>query len=178
MEWPAQVTPPTAVDGVLHVTILWAVLTCFYIFYISKVETKAFAQQFHKFITDSLGANQGLRQYVSTAQAQQLLNSEQVAALKTQWSQPDAVVATNNRWLWRAAFTALGGLVAVLASLDWSSRFGMAVPFGDIVARNLAIFVCVGAVEVVFFTQVISKYTPAPPSAIVDAAVNAAKKHA
>ena len=165
-------------NAMLHITILWTVLLCFYKFYISKVETQAFAAQFQSMIDKNVNLSFDIKTKIqSVNQAYPSMFS----GLQTEWSKPDGTVVTNNTWLFRVGFTALAGLVVLLVSSILENRHYAPlahlapVGVGNLLTVNLLTFAFVGVVEYIFFTQVISKYVPAPPSLLVTSALKAAE---
>lgn len=161
------------VDGLLHVAILFTVLTLFYKLYISKVSTKAFQSEFSRLINTNLGSNSSLKKVMSSAVGRHVARSKSYAALEQNFAVEDAGVAQNNKWLFRAAFTGCAGLVGMIACLVWASSEH--VPLGALLASNAATFACVGVVEALLFIEVVSKVVPAPPSVLIDSAIQSAK---
>ncbi len=163
-----------ATDCLLHVALLFTVLTLFFKLVVSKVETRAFQAEFRRLVNQNLGADASLKKVMGSVVAKRVVKSKNVRALHAIYAEPDPGVTQNNRWLFRTAFTGAAGLVAVVLALAWASRGE--VPLGALMAHNLVTFALVGAVEYVFFTQVAMKYQPAPPSVLIDSAMRAAKE--
>ena len=165
--------PAYAVDCLVHVTMLFGVLTLFFKLFISKVETNAFQSELRKLVDHNVGENAALKKAMSSVVGRRIAKSKNVQALQDLYSQPDSAVRQNNTWLFRAAFIAVTGLMGTIAGMAWVSS-GQ-IPLGSIVAHNMLTFAFVGIVEYIFFTQVAMKYQPAPPSLLVTSAIQAAK---
>lgn len=165
--------PAYVVDCLVHVTMLFTVLTLFFKLYISKVESKAFRQEFGRLVDHTVEGNATLKKAMGSVVGKRVAKSKNVRALKALYSQPDAGVAQNNKWLFRAAFTGALGLAGIVAGMAWAAGGG--VDLGGIVRHNLLTFALVGVVEFVFFTRVAVKFQPAPPSVLITSAIAAAK---
>ncbi|RZK81431.1 MAG: hypothetical protein EOO66_28680 [Methylobacterium sp.] len=169
-------SPSTAVDSLVHVVVLWGVLMLFFRFYGSRVSTEAFTGGMRSLIHADLGSRPSVKRVMSTPVARRAVASSTYRGLRAIYSRPDPGVRENNLWLFRAGFTGLGALVAVIAALVWSGGFGPApVPIGRILAHNAAVFAAVGLVEFVFISRCVMRMNPAPPSLMVAAAVDAAR---
>lgn len=161
------------IDCLLHVAILFTVLTFFYKLYIGKVETRAFQSEFKNLIDQKLGTDANLKKIMSSAIGKRLVKSKNYAALEALYSEPDAGVAENNKWLFRSAMIASLGMAGMIACLLWASPEH--IPFLSLLGHNAITFAFVGVVEAIFFVNVVSKYSPAPPSLMIDKAIEAIK---
>lgn len=155
-------------------TILFTVLTLFFKMYVSKMETRAFQQEFTTLIDHSMASDASLHKIMSSAVGRTVTKSKNYAALEQLYAEPDAGVRENNEWLFRTAFTVVAGLVGMVACSTLAA--GGAVPLGRLLLENAVTFALVGAVEATLFVRVISKYNPAPPSVMVDSAIRAAQE--
>jgi hypothetical protein len=50
------------------------------------------------------------------------------------------------------------------------------VPFGRLILKNIIIFIFVGAIEYIFFTNIAMKYIPSPPTLLVKTLITALQK--
>lgn len=162
------------VDCLLHVAILFTVLTLFYKLYIGKVETKAFQSEFKNLIDHKLGNDANLKKIMSSAVGKHLVKSKNYAALEAMYSEPESGVRENNKWLFRSAMVASLGMAGMIGCLLWASPHP--IPFVSLLGHNAATFALVGVVEAVFFLNVVSKFAPAPPSLMITKAIQAIKK--
>lgn len=162
------------VDCLLHVAILFTVLTLFYKLYIGKVETKAFQSEFKNLIDQKLGNDANLKKIMSSAVGKHLVKSKNYAALEALYSEPDSGVRENNKWLFRSAMIASLGMAGMIACLLSASP--QPIPFLSLLGHNAITFAFVGVVEAIFFINVVSKYAPAPPSLMIKKAIEAMKK--
>lgn len=163
-----------SVDCLLHVLILFTVLTLFYKLYIGKAETEAFQHEFERLIDSKLSANTDLKRIMSSAVGKHLVKTKNYAALEGLYAEPEGGVRANNTWLFRAAGLASLGMAGMIACLVAAAPGR--VPFMSILGHNLVTFALVGVVEILFFVHIISKYAPAPPSLMIKRAIAAAKE--
>lgn len=166
--------PAFAVDCLLHVTLLFTVLTFFFQLFISKVEEKAFKSEFAKLVNTSIANNATLKRAMGSIVGKHVAKSKNVQALHRLYSEPDDFVQANNTWLFRSSLIASAGMVAVIAAISWASAGR--VPLTELVGHNVAAFALVGVVEYFFFTRVAMKFQPAAPSVLVTSAISKAKE--
>ena len=137
------------------------------------METSAFKSEFAEVIHKALGGP-SLRQMLASVRTS-LAGSAAVFTpveqqVRATLQKPDAAVAANNRGVLRLGLTVAAGLVAILAAIAVTTP---GLPIMMMVRHNVVIFAFVAVIELTFFTQVISKYVPAPPSTIMTAALSA-----
>ena len=165
--------PAYAVDCLLHVTMLFTVLSLFFHFFISKTTTSAFKNEFGHLVNQNVESNAHIKKAMSSVIGKDIVKSKNWHALHDLYSQEDDFVKANNAWLFRASLLASAGLTGVILAITWAS--GGQVPLGSLITRNLITFALVGVVEYVFFTQVAMKFQPAPPSLLITSAMAKAK---
>lgn len=162
------------VDNLLHVGILFTVLTLFFKMYIGKVETKAFQTEFKHLIDQKLGTDASLKRVMHSAVGKRAIQSKSFKALEAKYARPEGGVRENNKWLFRCAFMASLGMAGMIACLLVASSTH--VPFLALLGHNAVTFAFVGVVEALFFIRVVSKYAPAPPSLMITSAIEAMKE--
>ena len=150
------------VDIFIHLVILVLVLSVAFWIFIAPMEKKEFSEQIKKQISNSMeGAFKNLDP--ENAKSLSVINFD---TLSKYYSRPDKTTKVYNNWLKKSNIILVGVLLfslgLVWALLTFSCQ--KCVPFGRILLENFALFVCIGAVEVMFFLKVASKFIPVKPS--------------
>ena len=166
MALPASVTPRMAFDALVHVSTLWGVLMAFFFVYVSKQERAAFTAQFTGLVRRKAGAS--LHTLLANTSAQQVLRSAAYNKLEAAVGQPDAAVMRHNRWVFALG---CGVLLVLLAACARYASTHPGLPVGAVLQRNALTFAFIGVLEYALFTNIVSKYDPTPPSAIIKTAV-------
>ena len=166
--------PAYAVDCLLHVTMLFTVLSLFFQFFISKTTTNAFKSEFGHLVNQNVESNAHIKKAMSSVIGKDIVKTKNWHALHDLYSQEDDFVKANNNWLFRASLLASAGLTAVILAITWAS--GGQVPLGSLLRNNLITFALVGVVEYIFFTRVAMRFQPAPPSLLITSAMAKAKR--
>lgn len=165
--------PSFATDCLLHVAILFSVLTLFFKFVVSRTATAAFQSSFRDLVDRNLGSNATMKKVMGSAVGRRVARSKNVKALEASLEGPDPAVAEHNWGVFATAFLASAGLAGMTMCVVLGAQ-GQ-VPIGELLRHNAATFACVGVVEYVFFRYVISRYEPAPPSTMVTSAIRSAQ---
>ena len=150
------------VDIFIHLVILVLVLSVAFWMFIAPMEKKEFSRQIKEQISNSMkGAFNNLKQ--TDIEHLSHINFD---ILSKYYSRPDKTTQVYNSWLKKSniilVIVLLFSLGLVWALLSFSCQ--KCVPIGRILLENIALFVCIGAVEVVFFLKVASKFIPVKPS--------------
>ena len=157
----------TVVNVLLHVLILFTILTLIFWFVIRKVETQS--------ITDEL--NNNVNTYLDTFQDSSALkkfvkdSSVELEILKKMYSKPDLVTETNNSWLLITNILYFVILFVILISILFTIRFVYNTadfPILHIIKENMVIFLFIGAVEIWFFLNIGTKFIPTKPSMLIE----------
>ena len=159
---------PLAINILLHVMILFAILSCLFYFLISKVEIASLNSELKnninnlvsKLVTDPTVVN-----YVN-GPAQSSIAQQ----LKQVYSTTDPVVTTNNTWLFRSIVIANVAIFSIVLTIILLLIFNCreCVPIKDILLENIGTFILVGGIEALFFLKVAIKYIPIKPELVTD----------
>ena len=162
----------SSLNIVLHMMILFTFLSVFFFAYISKVEEQAFKDEIGGLLENSItNAMQANKEQIKPAvhKIKPLLNY-----LQNQYATPDmATLKTNIMIKFLAVFSVLL-LVCVFITIVLTSTLECkhSVPVGKLVIENIIVFIFVGIVEYMFFTNIAIKYVPAPPTLLVKTIIN------
>jgi len=161
---PANYTQNMIFNIVVHITILFIILSVFFILIVNKVTHNAINNEFKKIIDKTM-----------TPQINKIINDypnlksliPNNTSLKI-FSDEDITVQTNNKWQLIAVLMTIGFLItlSVIYPLILKLSCNICISVKHILLLNLAIFVFIGGVEYLFFTFFASKYIPIKPSAI------------
>lgn len=169
------------INVVLHVLILFTLLSLIFTFYISNVEKQAFEEEFDNLIDSNVpnvlhqvndATNGALKVGLKGA-------SSPLGALEKLYSQPSQTNKIYNDGLRKMniliGIVILMTLVAIVLTLKLSCN--QCVPLWDIIKENLVVFAFVGVAEFMFFTYIASKYVPSPPSLLASSFFDSLKEN-
>lgn len=160
-----------ALNCIMHMLLLFAILSGVFIFVIGPTAEKAFKSEF-----DELGPilYDKLVKYDNPIlkQAVRVLPLDRAAVL---YSVPDRAVKSHNNWIKVTMLLIVLILFAVIVMM-WLGCC-MCFPMGKVLAENLIIFAFVGLVEFGFFWFIARKYVPTAPSLMVDTVFDTAEQH-
>ena len=156
---PAKYTP-MAVNIGIHIMILFCILSCLFYFLISKVEKSTINSELTSNIDNivqSISQNPEISSYLH-GQAQSAIAEK----LKEAYIQPNEVVATNNKWLFKSVIIANGAVFTVIlvVILLLVLNCKECIQIGHIIAENVGTFLLVGVIEILFFLNVAIQYVP------------------
>ncbi len=159
---------PFVVDILLHILILFVVLTVIFVKVISPTAADALngtiiaqSQTAIRVNLDQIPASQKLGianklRYYPIANARETL------------SKPDVDIQSHNQWVMGLAVSiaimVLGVIIAIVASVRYNC--GQQVDMKKLLIENALIFIGIGIIEYFFFIKIASKYIPLPPSQI------------
>lgn len=169
-------------DGLVHMFVLFVVLTVIFIAVISTTETKALQTEYDNAITTHLqaalvDAHSDSKEQSSINLRDELAKSEDVLAFaRREYNTPDLAVQNNNQSLYFRAglICTLLFIMVVACFLVAKLEGGTAIAgiLSHIALNNLTILVLVGAVEYMVFTRVAKKYIPILPSKITNTLID------
>ena len=151
----------------VHVTIMFCILTAFFLVIVTKISRKAinneFVSQVNKPLNDSLNdilkQNPQLIPVVSELKESKLFEHE------------DLTVKYNNDWQHITMYMTVGILLFLIIIYPIILRFtcGICLDVKKTLLMNVIIFLFIGLVEFTFFMFIARKYIPVKPSAMVTA---------
>ena len=160
----------------VHCLILLSVLSCIFVFYVSKIVRTAVNTEIHHNITNlikKLDLSSITKEYKT-----KILNALESTNLHKIYGSDTESTTNNNKWL----FTTIALIVGLfyftmIASLTLLSMNKVVLPdLYEIGKMNAIIFGCIGVVEYLFFTRIAVKYIPAPPSMIAKTVLEDVRK--
>lgn len=163
----------------IHVFILFTFLSIFFVFYVSKLAKSALSSELKdnidKTVSDKLNSINPMYKPI----VKQALNKIPFEELKQNYIEENENVALNNQWLFRMIVIIDVFLLSliVLSNIILYKSCNQNVPLKHILTINGIIFLFVGIVEYLFFTNVAVKYVPTEPSLIITSTLNSLKKH-
>jgi hypothetical protein len=166
-----------SIDVFTNIFLIFGFFTAFYQFYVFGMERSSIEGE----LTDAISAvvtqnRETIRKDFTT------LKPVLETLLKLNTGDADSTTITNQN-LFTIAWM-ITGMFAVLVITLTISFFGYRnnpyfkkhpLSIGDILFKNLWMFIIAGAVEGVFFLKIAAKFTPVPPSALIGTVVGAIK---
>lgn len=154
----------------IHVFILFAFLSCFFIFYISKLMSSAFSQQINDLVKQNV--SKVLDKY--SYELRPVVGSLPLEQMKNFYNTPSEAVQEHNKGLF---INVLIVNIAILLIISASAYLiyktcNQCVPLVRIIIENVIIFSFIGGIEYLFFTKIAFNYIPVPPSLMVTSMLN------
>jgi hypothetical protein len=162
----------------IHVFILFAFLSTFFILYVSKLEKEKMESEFKSLITNFMQTNFNNLSSSQKTVYKQILNNLPIDQLIKLYQTPNTAVQVNNTWLY-AMIIAINIFLFLFIFLDIILLYfscNQCIPIGQILLENIIIFAFVGTIEFLFFQFVAIKYIPAPPSLLLNSVIDSLKK--
>ena len=161
---------PLAVNVALHVLILFTILSLFFMFYISKVETNAFATEIKGNIEKAIDGISGQMSFKDKQVLSAGLNNQYVQKYKKRLQQQTRYVTVYNDWLFKSMYISMAGIaiIVVIVLLLLMYQCDQCIPLKDILIENGLTFFFVGIIEFLFFTKVALNFVPTKPSLLVN----------
>lgn len=161
----------------IHIFILFAFLSTFFILYVSKLEKSNMESEFKTLINNYLTTGYNNLSSAQKINFHQIVSSIPIENLIQLNSTPDPAVTVNNSWLFSMIIT-INIFIFLFITLGISLLYfscNKCIPLGKILLENLIIFAFVGTVEFLFFKNVAIKYIPAPPSLLLNSVIESLK---
>lgn len=169
-------TTISSLNIVLHMMILFTFLSIFFFAYISKVEEQTFKDEIGGLLEKSImNAMQAHKEQITPVVHQ---IKPALVYIQNQYSTPERVTLRTNIMIkFLAAFTVLL-LLCIFITIVLTSILECkhSVPVGKLVIENVILFIFVGIVEYMFFTNIAIKYIPSPPTLLVKTIINRLKE--
>lgn len=161
----------------VHSLIIFTFLTLFFMLYVRKLMKGAFENEIGSLIKDNLGGTVDLMDEASKKKLGMLLKYINVDKFIEMYKKPSDYVEEYNKWIERGAIGIVIFSVILLTVIVVILYYncGKCVPLWEIFKENLIIFVFVGIVEYLFFTNIALKFIPAPPSLLTKTVIDKIK---
>lgn len=162
----------------VHVTILFTILSLFFMFYISKISSRAINDEvgmnIDKYLTPVLQ-----KQISMIPNIQSLAQNVQFDNVKKIFEEQSAAIQENNSWLFQTIVLVDIVLILFLIFTVFILRYscGVCVPLKEIFKMNATVFTFIGIVEYLFFTQIALNYVPVEPSILVNSFIDNIKEN-
>ena len=147
------------VNYFIHAFILFTFLSIFFIFYITKLTKKAFVEEITKLIESAMSS-------IKMPFNWKNLDSFNLSKLAEIYLKPDQTIEMYNGLLINALiivniimWIGLIVIISILKFYNWEH-----LDLSVILLENFLIFIFIGIIEFLFFTQIAFKYVPIKPS--------------
>jgi hypothetical protein len=160
-------------DVLLNLLLMFTILSCLFMVYISKIETSAYQDEINGKLTDAI------KTYLDEADQQSPEVYKSLKALFDKYPQlpelladeSDNLSAENNKWLFRVIIIFI--VVLLVFFIFFCFMLGFVrdhnINIWKKVGWTLFIFLFVAIVEGGFFIEIARKYIPTAPSTLVNA---------
>ena len=167
------------INLIIHVLILFTFLLMFFMFYISRLERDTFKEQIHDIIDTNLSNVLNTLNEGDKTELKNALKLLPYDTLNKLYSKASTDISEHNKWLFRIAGMGVAVLIIAIIAIIFTLKYScnQCVSWGPIILENVVIFSFVGLIEYMFFTRIISKYTPAPPSLMIKSLIDSIKEN-
>jgi ABC-type multidrug transport system fused ATPase/permease subunit len=159
--FPSESKFNTLINIILHVTLIFIILSLFFMLYASVLIKDQFDEQIHDLIVKNVNESQSLNKNILKRFTQSPIYD---IYLKF-YSQPDNATEIFNQGLFDHVKIVILALVFILVLLVVIAHIAcIRISFSKLFLENIGTFLLVGIVEIFFFTHIALKYIPVPPS--------------
>lgn len=175
---PASFNTTFFLNCLIHMLILFTVLTVFFVVYISRLEVRSFQKE----IGGLLGVQMD-KAFASLSPEKKKvflegLQNVDLDKLQELYAKPANVLVINNKWLRTVAYTVIVCLmvITVLTIILLRVSCRLCVNLNELLLENAVIFIFVGMIEIGFFLFIASRYVPVAPSTMTSTMIDELKK--
>lgn len=156
------------VDILIHVLILFTILSMFFMFYSSGLEKKELNGQIQDNVSRGMDDVMKSLNPEQKARLAYMGETKGVKALQEKWQVPDEAAEINNKWLFHSiTFTDIALFLLVLTVVTLLLfHCNKCLDIKHILLVNVITFIFIGIVEYLFFRNVGLKFIPTLPSTI------------
>lgn len=166
------------INCLIHILLLFSILTIFFVMYISGLEKKSYKNEINNLLGNEIDKTlQGLSPQDSQSLLK-ILDQFDLEPIEQSFTKESDYVKINNQWLISLAECIIFFLVVIVILLFVLLFFSchLCINVWDIVYENLIIFILVGAIEIGFFIKIAAKYVPVDPSLMTTTMINNLKQ--
>lgn len=169
------------INILLHVFILFCILSLIFWFVISKLEKKSINDEINNNINNYFNNLKSNLSDEEKNDASKFLNNNNklLEILNNMYSKKDLLNENSNNWLKQTdflyAFIIFFVLITILITIKYSCGINNFPIFG-IIKENIVLFIGIGIIELLFFINIGSKYIPNKPSEIIKNTITNFKK--
>lgn len=170
---------PMGINITIHVMILFAILSLFFMYYISKLSTEILNHEIVHNLNNAIDAEISKMPVQGKNMLSSISKSINVDKLKDVFKEQDSLVAMHNKWLFRTMILVNVCLFIMVCLMVFllMKQCNQCIPISHILIENGLTFTFVGIVEILFFKFVALKYIPTKPSTIITAFLNSISKN-
>jgi len=173
---PNKYLVDTGINVILHVAILFFILSMFFMFYVSKIIRQSFEHELEHLIKKNINESLNSLSHEEQLVLKQASKSVDLSKLIKYYSKEDKTIKSHNDWLFKTIITInVFLLILTIVVLVTSNTLCSKADIQHMMIENLIIFAGVGAVEFMFFKFIALNYIPAPPSLMVTSIIDGLK---
>lgn len=161
-----------------HCTFLLAIIGSVFFFFTEKIISNAINNQIKDLAVDNIDNYYSQSTPENKKAMRALLQQAQLDTMLKIYETQSEDRIINNEWTERIIYMIVGLLILVIifAIITIKAQCGK-ISATEILSENIIIFMCVGVVEFMFFTQIIIKYIPTYPSTLSNIFVTELKNY-
>ena len=167
-------------DILLNFLLMFTILSCLFMLYISKIETNAYQDEINGKLTDAIKAflNDSDAKSPAVYLSLKALFDRQPQLPELLAQESENMSAEDNKWLFRIIIIFMVMLFLFFIFFCFLLTFmgNHKINIWKKVGWTLFIFLFVGSVEGGFFIEIAQKYIPTPPSTLVNSIVQQLQK--
>jgi len=170
-----------ALNIVLHIAVLYAFISSFFILYVSRIERDAFKSEFGNIVNENLTQALENANAASGGQFKTVIQGLEpvLQVMANIYSKPTPEIQTYNKALFTSSYMVLFIIfftfVLLVGVLKYSCHVCM--PLGHIIKENLIVFAVIGITEFWFFDKIGSQFVPVKPSLLITTLINRLKSN-
>ncbi len=161
---PANYTQQMIFNINVHITILFIILSVFFIIIVNKIMHRAINKKFTELIDDNMTPkmNDIYNKYPELSLLTSNISSNKI------FTNEDITVTYNNKWQYITTYMTIAFLIVltVLYPLILKYTCNNCIPVKHIIILNIVIFSFIGMAEYAFFHFIAMNYIPIKPSTI------------
>ena len=153
---------------ILHVIILFTILTVFFFVYISVLEKNAYQTEIESILRTEL-INQ-LNALPDPELVRSYFQNTDFDKYLSQFEIPNTYVTINNNWLMAICIIILAFLILLFFTIYQTCHLKLDMYL--IVYENICLFSITGVIEILFFIYIAYNYVPVSPTVMLDSFIS------
>ena len=172
MNLPKILCHHISINVIIHVLILFSILSALFAFYITKLEKQAFRNEMQHLLYPQI------INWLKTAEKYDPNIKNQLKILPLDvglniYQNENKCTQINNNWILNSTIFIIVTLFLILIAIYVASNYCFSL--WKFALKNIVIFIFVGLIEIGFFLTIAVKFVPSPPSTITKTLINAIK---
>lgn len=165
-------------NTLLHVTILFLIISTFFEVYVSKIITEALNGEIVSNVVPLVKEKIEEVNQTTSGTITEAKRAIPFSKLYELYGKPTNETVNNNEWVTKIIIILNVFLFLIILTMVLTSyQAGQCPPIRQLLLENLITFIFVGVIEASFFIMVISKYIPTSPTVVSTAAVGSIKRN-